>query len=91
MQRRLIQTKVYYQFSHSISKETNHKTLKVAATKTFISGVYAIGTTFLFHMRTGRHCFYTSLPFFKVHYNMTVLISKVQNKVFLYYAFQNFI
>ena len=62
MQKRLEQTKVYHSFSHFVWKETTHKPLKVAATKTLFSSVYFIGTnsfdeSFLLCLITGRHYF----------------------------------
>ena len=62
MQRKLIQTKVHYKFLYSVSKETTYKPSKVAAAKSFSSGVHVINTTCfdecsLFHLITGRHCF----------------------------------
>ena len=61
MQRRLIQTKVYYKLFYSVWEETSHKPLEVAAAKKFFSSVFLIDTTcfdrcFLFHVTIGRHC-----------------------------------
>ena len=53
-------------FFYSVSKETTHKTSKVAATKNFSSSVYVVDTTcfdecFLFHLITGVIVFCKSL------------------------------
>ena len=66
MQKRLIQTKVYYKLSYSVWKETSHKPLKVAAAKKYFPNVYIIDTTFfdkcfLFYVITRRHYFFTNL------------------------------
>ena len=44
MQRKLIQTKVYYKFAYSVRKETFQEPLKVAAAKKFFRSVYIIDT-----------------------------------------------
>ena len=44
MQRRLIQTKVYYKLFYSVRKEKSHKLLKVATAKNSFSSVYVIDT-----------------------------------------------
>ena len=63
MQRRLLQTKVYYKLYCSVWKETSHKHLKVA-TATFVRvyiidiiGTTCFGDCYLFHIITGRHYF----------------------------------
>ena len=61
MQRRLIQTKVYYKLFYSVWEETSHKPLEVAAPKKLFWSVFVIDTTwfdrcFLFHVTIGRHC-----------------------------------
>ena len=61
MQRRLIQTKVYYKSFYSVWKETPHKLLKVATAKKSLPSVFIIHITYfdeclLFHVITGRHC-----------------------------------
>ena len=53
------------QFSDSFWKERTHKPLKIAAGKNIFSSVYVIditcfGECFLFHVITGKHCFYKS-------------------------------
>ena len=48
MQRRLVQTKLYYKSFYSTSKETSHKASKVAAVKNPLPSVYVIGTVW-FH------------------------------------------
>ena len=58
MQRRLVQTKVYYKLCYSVSKETSHKPFKVAAAENSFPNI--IDTTwfrecFLFCMITRRH------------------------------------
>ena len=50
-------------FFYSLSKETTHKPLKVAATKNFSSSVHVVDTTcfdecFLSHLITESHCFF---------------------------------
>ena len=66
MQRRLIQTKVYYNLFYSVSKEASHKPLKVAGAKKSFPRVFIIDTTcfdecFLFYVITGKSMFYTNL------------------------------
>ena len=69
MQRRLIQTKVYYQLLlYSVRKETSHKPWKVVVAKKSFPSVYIMDTTcfdecFLFRVITGRHCFLYKLIF----------------------------
>ena len=63
MQRRLVQTKVYYKLSYSVWKETPHKPLKAATAKKYFPSVYIIDTTcfdecFLFRVITGIHFLY---------------------------------
>ena len=60
LQKRFQQTKVYHAFSYFAWKETTHKHLKMAASKTLFYSVYVIGTTcfdecFLFYVIAGRH------------------------------------
>ena len=69
MQRRLMQTKVYYKLCYSVWKETSHKPLKSSRRKKSFPSVYIIDTScfdeyFLFHVITGKHYFDTnfSLP-----------------------------
>ena len=62
MQKKLVQTKVYYKLCYSVWKETCHKPLKVAAAKNSFPNVYIIDATcfgecFLFYVITGRHYF----------------------------------
>ena len=63
MQRRHVQTKVYYKLCYSVwKKKTPHKPLKLAAAKKSFPTVHIIDTTcfdewFLFRVITGRHCF----------------------------------
>ena len=66
MQRRLIQTKVYYKLCYSVSKEASHKPLKVAAAKKSFPIVFIIDTTcfdecFLIYVITANSSFYTNL------------------------------
>ena len=65
MQRRLIQTKVYYKLFYSIKKETSHKPLKVVAAKKSFPSVYIIDTScfecFLFHVINENSILYTNL------------------------------
>ena len=78
MQKRLVQTKVYYKLSYSVWKETSHKPLKVAAAKKYFPNVYIIDTTFfdkcfLFHVITRRHYFFTNLLLPKGWWNCHVV------------------
>ena len=62
MQKRLTQTKVYYKFFNSVSKEASHKPLKVAAAKNYFPSVFILDTTcfdecFLFYVVTGSIIF----------------------------------
>ena len=66
MQRRLIQTKVYYKLCYSVSKEASHKPLKVAAAKKSFPSVFIIDTTyfdkcFLIYVITENSSFYKNL------------------------------
>ena len=59
MQKRIVQTKVYHRFFHSVCKEKTHKPSNAVAAKNLFSIVYVINTTyfdefFLFHAITGR-------------------------------------
>ena len=57
---------VYHKFFYFVWKETTAKPSKLATAQNFFSSVYFIVTAcfhkcFLFHVITGRHCFYKSL------------------------------
>ena len=86
MQRRLMQTKVYYKLSLFSLNTSVSQTFKVAAAKTFFPSVFIIDTTcfdecFSFHVITANSIFYTnlSLPRHLVHLSCYCVLS---NKCF---------
>ena len=92
-----MQTKVYCKHFYSVSKETSHKPLKVAAAKKKLPNVCTIDTTCfdecsLFHVITGRHYLLYSFIYQRL-YNRRELRSKnfyflnVLNKIYLLIVF----
>ena len=67
VQRRFIQTKIYYKFFLLYLEKNKSQIFKsIATAKNLFSSVYVVGTNcfaelFLFHVATGRQCFYKSL------------------------------
>ena len=62
MQKRLMQTKVYYKLFYCVRKETSHEPLKVAVSKKSFLSAYSIDTTcfdecFFLYVIPGRRRF----------------------------------
>ena len=74
LQKRLVQTKLYYKLFYYVWKEMSHKPSKVAGAKNFFASVYVIGTAcfdecILFHVIITRHYLYkfsVTLRFFPI-------------------------